>query len=201
MRTVIINLHGFNSGPGGKAEELQKQFPDCKVIAPQLPYDPFQAIELIRGIIDQHSQDDIHIVGTSLGAFYGMSLSVIYRERLNIFYYLINTSFEPHLTLRRYEGEVITNYKTQEQFKTTPEFFNLLKRLYSTVKKHYSADCIHSSNYFIGTEDEVVDFTNFIDFIKSFEVPYRLHYSKQDHRFSELSDVVKAISYNSVLFI
>lgn len=201
MRTVIINLHGFNSGPGGKAEKLQKQFPDCKVIAPQLPYDPFQAIELIRGIIDQHSQDDIHIVGTSLGAFYAMYLSIQYCDTVNISFYLINTSFEPHLTLRRYEGKVVSNYKTREQFEITPLFFEQLKAFYIPIKKGYSSNCIHSSNYFIGTEDEVVDFTNFIDFIKSFEVPYRLHYSKQDHRFSELSDVVKAIRYNSILFI
>jgi predicted esterase YcpF (UPF0227 family) len=201
VKAVIINLHGFNSGPGAKAEELQKHFPDCQVIAPQLPHDPTSAIQLVRDIIDEHEQSDIHIVGTSLGAFYAMCISIIYSERSNITYYLINTSFEPHLTLQRYNGRVITNYKTQEQFETTPEFFAVLQRLYSTIRKYYDANCIHSSDYFIGTEDEVIDFTNFTDFIKSFEVPYKIHYSKQDHRFSDLSDVIKAIRYNSVLFI
>jgi len=201
MKTVIINLHGFNSGPGAKAQELQNQFPDCVVIAPQLPYDPLQAIEVVSHIIDQHIDSNIHIVGTSLGAFYAMCVSIIYSERSNITYYLINTSFEPHITLRRYEGKVITNYKTQEQFETNPEFFAALQRMYSTIRKYYDTNCIHSSDYFIGTEDEVIDFTNFTDFIKSFKVPYRLQYSKQDHRFSDLSDVVKAIRYNSVLFI
>lgn len=201
MKTIIINLHGFNSGPGAKAEELQKQFPNCEVIAPQLPYDPDQAIKLVSNIINEHIDSDIHIVGTSLGAFYIMYLSIKYSKRLNIFYYLVNTSFEPHITLRRYEGKVITNYKTGEQFETTAEFFDKLKALYIPIKKAYSADCIHSSTYFIGTEDEVVDFSNFMDFLKSFKVPYRLHYSKQDHRFSDLSDVISAIRYNSVLFI
>jgi predicted esterase YcpF (UPF0227 family) len=201
MKTVIISLHGFNSGPGEKAQELQQQFPDCQVIAPQLPYDPLQAIELIRGIVDQHMDSDIHIVGTSLGAFYAMYLSIQYCGTSNIFFYLINTSFEPHTTLQRYNGRVISNYKTQEQFEATPPFFEQLKALYIPIKKGYSSNCIHSSDYFIGTEDEVIDFTNFTDFIKSFEVPYRLQYSKQDHRFSDLSDVVKAIRYNSVLFI
>lgn len=201
MKTVIINLHGFNSGPGAKAQELQKQFPDCEVIAPQLPYDPKQAIKLVRGIIDQHIENDIHIVGTSLGAFYIMYLSTFYNTRDNIYYYLINTSFEPHITLRRYEGSVISNFKTQEKFETTAEFFHSLMVLYLRIKEYYDRDCICASTYFIGTDDEVIDFTNFMDFIKSFKMPYRLQYSKQDHRFSDLTDVVKAIRYNSVLFI
>jgi len=201
MKKVIIYIHGFNSGPGAKAEELQKQFTDCEVIAPQLPYNPIQSIDVISNIIDQHIDSDLHIVGTSLGAFYTMYLSIKYCSRDNIFYYLINTSFEPHITLRRYEGKLLTNYKTQEEFETTSEFFDQLHALYYPIKKAYNVNCIYSSNYFIGTEDEVVNFSNFIDFLKSFEIPYKVHYSKQDHRFSNISDVVRAISYNSVLFI
>ena len=201
MKTTIINLHGFNSGPGAKAEELQNQFPDCEVIAPQLPYDPKQAIELIRGIIDEHIENDIHIVGTSLGAFYAMYLSTYYNTCDNIYFYLINTSFEPHATLRRYEGKVISNFKTGEEFETTAQFFDALAILYSRIKNNYDRDCICASTYFIGTEDEVIDFTNFKEFIHVFGTPYKLHYSKQDHRFSDLSDVVKAIRYNSTLFI
>ena len=201
MKAVIISLHGFNSGPGEKAQELQKQFPDCQVIAPQLPYDPQQAIKLVSNIINEHIDSDVHIVGTSLGAFYAMYLSIEYCNTSNIFFYLINTSFEPHITLKRYEGKVLTNYKTQEQFETTPQFFHTLTILFLKIRGLYDASCIYSSDYFIGTEDEVIDYTNFIDFLKSFEVPYRLEYSKQDHRFSNLSDVVKAIRYNSVLFI
>lgn len=201
MKAVIINLHGFNSGPGAKAEELQKQFPDCEVIAPQLPYDPGEAVKLVGSIIDQHIENDIHIVGTSLGAFYAMYLSTFYSAHDNIYFYLLNTSFEPHITLQRYNGKVISNFKTGEQFETTSEFFAALQIFYFTIKKFYSRDCICASTYFIGTEDEVIDFTNFTDFIKSFKMPYKLHYSKQDHRFSDLTDVVKAIRYNSVLFI
>jgi len=201
MKKVIISLHGFNSGPGDKAEELQKHFPDCEVIAPQLPYDPLQAVELIKSIVDKHIDSDIHIVGTSLGAFYAMYISTVYSTFDNINYYLLNISFEPHITLRRYEGKTISNYKTQEKFETTPLFFEQLKALYVPIKKGYSSNCIYSSDYFIGTEDEIVDFTNFLNFLKSFEVPYRLHYSKQDHRFSDLTDVVKAIRHNSILFI
>lgn len=196
MKTVIISLHGFNSGPGQKAQQLTQQFPDCQVIAPQLPYDPRQALELIRSIINQYDRSDIHIVGTSLGAFYAMCLSVVYNERDNITYYLINPSFEPHITLRRYQGKVITNYKTGETFVAGDDLFGELAKMHSAIKQFYNARCIHSSDYFVGTDDEVIDFTNFTNFIKSFEVPYRLYYSKQDHRYSDISDVVSKINEN-----
>lgn len=198
MKRVIISLHGFNSGPGQKAQELQKQFPNCEVIAPQLPYDPKQAIKLIRGIIDQHDHDDVHIVGTSLGAFYIMYLSTFYVTRDNLTYYLINTSFEPHKTLRRYEGKVLSNFKTQEQFETNAQFFHTLSVFFLIIQGHYDSDCIHASNYFIGTDDEVIDFTNFMDFIKSKNVPYRVFYSQQGHRYTDLTQVVNVIKENMV---
>jgi len=198
MKKVIINIHGFNSGPGGKLLELQKQFPDCEVIAPQLPYDPLQAIKVLRDMVNSHKHTDVHIIGTSLGAFYTMYLSTLYSERNNFTYYLINPSFEPHNTFRRYEGEVLTNFKTQEQFQTTPEFFSSLATLYDTIKLHYNAHCIHSSNYFIGTKDEVVDFSSFIDFIKLFDLPYRIYYSEQGHRFEDMSMVVQKVRGNMI---
>jgi len=201
MKAVIINLHGFNSGPGNKSEELQKQFPDCEVITPQLPYNPKEAISIIRGIVDRHIDSVVHIVGTSLGAFYTMYISTLYNTSNSIYYYLVNTSFEPHITLRRYEGKVVTNYKTGEKFETTAKFFHTLTIFYLRIKDYYDRDCIYASTYFIGTEDEVVDFTNFLDFIKSFKVPYKVVYSKQNHRFNDIADISKAIRYNSTLFI
>lgn len=196
MKTVIISLHGFNSGPGQKAQYLTQQFPDCEVIAPQLPYDPRQALQLVRDIINQHDRSDIHIVGTSLGAFYAMCLSVMYNERNNITYYLINTSFEPHITLRRYQGKAISNYKTGEEFMAEDSLFVELGKMYDAIEQYYNAKCIHSSNYYIGTDDEVIDFTNFTHFIQSFEVPYRMYFSKQDHRYSDISDVAHKIGQN-----
>ena len=77
---LIINLHGFNSGPGDKVVQLQKAFPGCDIIAPQLPYDPLQAIQVVIEILEKYSKDEIHIIGTSLGAFYAMYLSTLYQR-------------------------------------------------------------------------------------------------------------------------
>jgi hypothetical protein len=197
MKKVIISIHGFNSGPGKKAEELQNQFPDYVVEAPQLPYDPNQAIEVLTSLVDKYSDTEIHIVGTSLGGFYTMYLSVLYKERDNILYYVINPSFEPQVTLQRYG--IVQNFKTGEYFATTLELFKSFAVMYEHVIENYDTRCIHSSNYFIGTFDEVLDFSNFKSFIYSMKVPVRMYYSEQDHRYSDISTVVDKLKENMFL--
>lgn len=199
MKKVIINIHGFNSGPGQKAVELSIQFPDSVHIhAPQLSYQPEKAIEHLRTILDLYKGHEVHIVGTSLGGFYAMYLSTIYCDQMSYYFYIINPSFTPHLTLTRHNGETVTNYKTQEQFKVTYEFLNELRTIYQAMIQNYTAQSINSSSFFLSTQDELLDFTKVTMFIKSFEVPYRLSYSQQDHRFQDISDVVRAIKENMV---
>jgi predicted esterase YcpF (UPF0227 family) len=199
MKKVIINIHGFNSGPGQKAVELSIQFPDSVLIhAPQLSYQPEKAIEHLRTILDLYKGHEVHIVGTSLGGFYAMYLSTIYCDQISYYFYIINPSFTPHLTLTRHNGETVTNYKTQEQFKVTYEFLNELRTIYQAMIQNYTAQSINSSSFFLSTQDELLDFKEVIMFIRSFEVPYRLSYSQQDHRFQDISDVVRAIKENMI---
>jgi predicted esterase YcpF (UPF0227 family) len=199
MKKVIINIHGFNSGPGQKAVELSIQFPDSVLIhAPQLSYQPEKAIEHLRTILDLYKGHEVHIVGTSLGGFYAMYLSTIYCDQVSYYFYIINPSFTPHLTLTRHNGETVTNYKTQEQFKVTYEFLNELRTIYQAMIQNYTAQSINSSSFFLSTQDELLDFKEVIMFIRSFEVPYRLSYSQQDHRFQDISDVVRAIKENMI---
>jgi predicted esterase YcpF (UPF0227 family) len=199
MKKVIINIHGFNSGPGQKAVELSIQFPDSVLIhAPQLSYQPEKAIEHLRTILDLYKGHEVHIVGTSLGGFYAMYLSTVYCDQISYYFYIINPSFTPHLTLTRHNGETVTNYKTQEQFKVTYEFLNELRTIYQAMIQNYTAQSINSSSFFLSTQDELLDFKEVIMFIRSFEVPYRLSYSQQDHRFQDISDVVRAIKENMI---
>ena len=199
MKKVIINIHGFNSGPGQKAVELSIQFPDSVFIhAPQLPYQPEKAIEDLRTILDSYKGHEVHVVGTSLGGFYAMYLSTLYCAQISYYFYIINPSFTPHLTLTRHSGETVTNYKTQEQFTVTSEFLNELRTIYQAMIQNYTVQSIHNTSFFLSTQDELLDFTEVTMFIRSFEVPYRLSFSQQDHRFQDISDVVQAIKENMV---
>jgi hypothetical protein len=71
--------------------------------------------------------------------------------------------------------------------------------MYEHVIENYDTRCIHSSNYFIGTFDEVLDFSNFKSFIYSMKVPVRMYYSEQDHRYSDISTVVDKLKENMFL--
>lgn len=200
MKKVIINIHGFNSGPGQKVQELQIQFPDSITIyAPQLSYEPEEAIEQLRSILDLYRGHQVHVVGTSLGGLYAMYLSTLYSDELFYYFYIINPSFTPYLTLTRHLGETVTNYKTQEQFTVTPKFIDKLRVIAQTMKANYTVQSVHNSSFFLATQDELLDFSETVLFIKSFKVPYRLSFHDQDHRFQDISAVIKAIKENMVL--
>jgi len=69
----IILLHGFNSGPVQKAEEINEYLKeyhldaDYELIAPQLSHEPKEAIDEINRLIEEHQIGSIFVVGTSLG--------------------------------------------------------------------------------------------------------------------------------------
>lgn len=196
MKHVILYIHGFNSGPGEKVSILRDAFPECEILAPQLPYSPSSAIKELEVVLERCKGKVVHIVGTSLGGFYTMYLSTIKSVDAEIFYYVINPSLTPHKSLQRYIDTVVTNYKTGEQFEVDWTFIQELAIYYSTMLRDYSEKCIHLSNYYIGVEDTVLNYSDFQMFIEKFGVPFRIYESKQDHRFSDISPVISTIKTN-----
>lgn len=73
----ILFLHGFfASGRCVPAKTIKEAFQDkVKVLTPDLPVNPYKALELIRGIIDKENPD--LLVGNSCGAFYAQMLAPI----------------------------------------------------------------------------------------------------------------------------
>ena len=79
-------VHGFaSSGSSGTVMSLRRHLPDWQVIAPDLPVDPFEALELLRGIVEKE-QPEI-VVGTSMGGMYVQQLWGVPRV-------VVNPSFE-----------------------------------------------------------------------------------------------------------
>lgn len=73
----ILFLHGFfASGSCVPAKTIKEALQDkVKVLTPDLPVQPFKAIEFIRRIIDKENPD--LLVGNSCGAFYAQMLAPI----------------------------------------------------------------------------------------------------------------------------
>lgn len=82
----MMYVHGFaSSGSSGTVMSLRRHLPDWQVIAPDLPVDPFEAIELLRGIVEKENPEIV--VGTSMGGMYVQQLWGVRRV-------VVNPSFE-----------------------------------------------------------------------------------------------------------
>ena len=66
---TVLYCHGFaSSGQSGTVTRLREVMPQAKVIAPDLPVHPAEAIALLRNICQQERPD--LIIGTSMGGMY-----------------------------------------------------------------------------------------------------------------------------------
>lgn len=82
----LLYVHGFaSSGSSGTVMTLRRYLTGWRVIAPDLPVDPFEALELLRKMVDEE-QPDI-VVGTSMGGMYTQQLWGVPRI-------VVNPSFE-----------------------------------------------------------------------------------------------------------
>ena len=69
----ILYVHGFgSSGASGTAKTLQLLMPNAKIIAPDLPLHPEDAMTLLHTICDTEKPD--LIIGSSMGGMYAEML-------------------------------------------------------------------------------------------------------------------------------
>ena len=85
-KNKLMYVHGFaSSGSSGTVMTLRRYMTKWSVIAPDLPVDPFEALELLRRMVEDE-QPDI-VVGTSMGGMYTQQLWGVPRI-------VVNPSFE-----------------------------------------------------------------------------------------------------------
>lgn len=85
-RKTIMYVHGFaSSGSSGTVMALRRHFMGWRVVAPDLPVDPFEAMELLRRMVDE--ERPAVVIGTSMGGMYVQQLRGVRRI-------IVNPSFE-----------------------------------------------------------------------------------------------------------
>ena len=85
----ILYLHGFgSSGASGTVELLRREFwtnrapgDRLKIVAPDLPVDPVEALPLIRSLVEK--EEPMLVIGTSMGAMYAQQLRGVTRICIN----------------------------------------------------------------------------------------------------------------------
>lgn len=82
----LLYVHGFaSSGSSGTVMTLRRHLSTWRVIAPDLPVDPFEALEMLRALVETEKPDVV--VGTSMGGMYAQQLWGVPRI-------IVNPSFE-----------------------------------------------------------------------------------------------------------
>lgn len=182
MSNTILYIHGFNSGPGNKVIQLQNA--GFNVICPQLTNNVFQDLETLAALITKHNI--IYVLGTSLGGYYAMVLSSVHHIP---YYYVINPSYKPFITLKRFLNTTVKNYKTNEEFTVTQKFLDDLEFVFPQMEDIP----VQNFNFYFGTEDKVLNFEELITSLKAENKLLYVYYDEQDHRFQDLSLPIKHI--------
>ena len=202
MKSIVIYIHGFASGPGLKAELMKNAFPNSEIVAPQLTGHVEEDLVTLKKLVFQYAKhgNQIHIVGTSLGGFYTLCIAasdVIKHMSTTPKFYVINPSFSPHETLLRHKDREVLNYKIGPSITLIDFDFGALKANKDYMMKNFPGGI--DLNVFIGTQDEVLVFDEFLEFLET--VPglmTNMHYSDQAHRFTNIDSVVKSLRLNGV---
>lgn len=72
MQTIAY-FHGFaSSGASGTAQLLRRRFRDARVLSPDIPLDPAEALPFLKGWCAEHAPD--LIVGSSMGGMYAQQM-------------------------------------------------------------------------------------------------------------------------------
>jgi len=124
---MIIYLHGFGShGNAKKANMFREYFRSIGVgfIAPTLSYIPKLAIDTLSEIIDV-CDDDIYLIGSSLGGYYSTYLSNNKKVKKVI---LINPAVKSPSTLKKALNRGICYYDNSE-FEFTTQHIEYLKSI------------------------------------------------------------------------
>lgn len=91
---TILYVHGFaSSGQSGTVVKLREMLPEVRVVAPDLPLHPEEAMALLRDVCSKETPD--LIIGTSMG---GMYAEMLYgHDRI-----LVNPAFEMGETMYKH---------------------------------------------------------------------------------------------------
>lgn len=151
LKANILYVHGFaSSGDSGTARTIQKYLLDCRVISPDLPIDPTEAIALLNRIVSEELIDVV--VGTSMGGMFAQKLRDIPKV-------LVNPSFHVSESMRRKIG-IVPFFKQRKdsatEFEVTRALCDAYKNLEAGQFDNLSDKEISITYGLFGTDDDVV---------------------------------------------
>lgn len=151
LQANVLYVHGFaSSGNSGTARKIQKYLPGCRVISPDLPVAPDEALALLRRIVAEEKVDVV--VGTSMGGMFAQKLRGVPKV-------LVNPSFHVSESMRRKIG-VVPFFKAREDgatdFVVTPALCDAYRDIETGQFDNLTESEIAMTYGLFGTDDDVV---------------------------------------------
>lgn len=168
MKTILF-LHGFfASGSCEPANALREAFGDARVLTPDLPIHPKEAIELIHKICDKEKPD--LLVGNSCGSFYAQILAPI----VGIPALLGN----PHFKMTEFLKERIGEHQYKSPRADGKQDFVIDKQLIKEFEEVESIQFNYTSSYYT---DKVWGIFGEHDTLANYESVFLNHYNTSSH--------------------
>jgi predicted esterase YcpF (UPF0227 family) len=178
---MILFIHGFAScGLGQKSRLLTEHFGRDRVLAPDLPYAPAEAVTFLDRLLDEQSVE--MLVGSSLGGYYATWLN---RER-RIPSVLINPAVRPWELLGDHLGPQ-QRWCDGQDFEFTAAHVEQLKALYRPQLRDDERYLV-----LLQSADEVLDYRAAAGYYGGHEVVIE---NGGNHRFENLADYLSAIDH------
>jgi predicted esterase YcpF (UPF0227 family) len=175
---MILYIHGFAScGNGNKSSILKQFFGEDKVLSPDLPPEPKEAIKFLSNLIEKHSVK--MLVGSSLGGYYSIHLA----EKHDLKAVLINPALRPFESLNALVGK-IRRYCDGFEFEWKREYIRQLIDLF-TPKVEFSRYLV-----LLQTGDELLNYEEAVNRFRCSKVV--VEYGG-NHRFENLDDYLYMI--------
>ena len=165
MKTILY-IHGLSSsGASGTARHLQALLPDMRVIAPDLPIDPDEALAMLRNLVATE---------TSMG---GMFAQQLYDSKKII----VNPAFHVSRTMRKQIGVCAFLNPRKDDATTytiTPELCNRYEEMERYQFDGITENAITKTWALFGEHDQVVncreEYLQYYRNYKTFEGEHRL---------------------------
>lgn len=182
---LFIYIHGFNSSPASFKARFFKQWMTAQgradqVLVPSLPHWPAKAVSQLELLIQQHSDRDITLIGSSLGGYYSTWLV----EKYGVRAVLINPAVRPYELLAQMLGQQ-GNYYTDERYELTRDHLDQLLAINREVL-HYPDRYLLLTQ----TDDETLDYR---EAVEKFSESPQLVQVGGSHGFDQFEHVIPAI--------
>ena len=169
----IAYIHGFQSSSKAKKATIlntviSKDFKDISFIAPDFPDNFQKALSSLEDFVEKSlKEDELCLVGSSLGGF----LSILLSMKYNLKVALVNPClYASKFCLdNKIIGVELENFDTHNKFLVTQDDIEFIKTKEATLKDFDQSKAI----VFLQTGDEVLDYTYSQNFFKGCEVLVR----------------------------